>query len=229
MPRNTKVDVITDEDIFLHHHMLAKLSGSVVVGRWRGPRLGPFFTARLSPSRQQDHYPWGGVHWSLTSSSRMVVPLLTTTSRMSPPFTWRSTCVVGWRSSSRPHWQDAQSLPSRTHLRPVSHKRNPSPPRTTILRPARQVRLRLVHGPRRTAQASPPTQVGGRISTSRGNNNWRPCRRPAPARALMQAWPTALPSHHHHLPLCRTQDSARGTQEPSTTRTDPDLGSGVAS
>jgi hypothetical protein len=33
----------------------------------------------------------------------------------------------------------------------------------------------------------------------------------------------------HHLPLCHTQDSTRGTQAPSTTRTSLDLDSGVAS
>jgi hypothetical protein len=72
---------------------------------------------------------------------------------------------------------------------------------------------------------------------SRGNNSWRPCRRPAPARALMQVWLAMQPSHRHHLPLCRTQDSTRGhtqdstlgTQAPSTTHTSLDLGSGVAS
>jgi hypothetical protein len=39
----------------------------------------------------------------------------------------------------------------------------------------------------------------------------------------------ARPSHRHHLPLCHTQNSAQGTQAPSTTRTSLDLGSGVAS
>jgi hypothetical protein len=68
----------------------------------RGPGLGPPVTARLSLLRQQDHYPRGGVHCSLTSSLRMVVHFLTTISRRSPPFTWSSTCVVGCRSSSRP-------------------------------------------------------------------------------------------------------------------------------
>jgi hypothetical protein len=53
-----------------------------------------------------------------------------------------------------------------------------SPPRTTSLR------LRLVHGPRHTARARPPAHAGKRISTSYGDDNWRPCRRPAPAGAL---------------------------------------------
>jgi hypothetical protein len=54
----------------------------------------------------------------------------------------------------------------------------------TSLRLARQVRLRLVRGPRHTAQARPPTHTGKRISTSCGDDSWRPCRRPALARAL---------------------------------------------
>jgi hypothetical protein len=54
----------------------------------------------------------------------------------------------------------------------------------TSLRLARQVRLRLVRGPRHTARARPPTHAGRRIFTSRGDNSWRPCRRPAPAGAL---------------------------------------------
>jgi hypothetical protein len=59
-----------------------------------------------------------------------------------------------------------------------------SPPRTTNLRLARQVWLRLVRGPRHTARARPPTHEGKRISTSCRSNSWRPCRRPAPAGAL---------------------------------------------
>jgi hypothetical protein len=59
-----------------------------------------------------------------------------------------------------------------------------SPPRTTSLRLARQVRLRLVRGPRHMARARPPTHAGKRISTSCGGDSWRPCRRPAPAGAL---------------------------------------------
>jgi hypothetical protein len=41
-----------------------------------------------------------------------------------------------------------------------------------------------VRGPRHTARARPPTHAGRRISTSRGDNSWRPCKRPAPAGAL---------------------------------------------
>jgi hypothetical protein len=59
-----------------------------------------------------------------------------------------------------------------------------SPPRTTSLRLARQVRLRLARGSRHTARASPPTRAGRRISTSRGDNSCRPCRRSAPVGAL---------------------------------------------
>jgi hypothetical protein len=54
----------------------------------------------------------------------------------------------------------------------------------TSLRLTRQVRLRLVRGPRHTTRARPPTHAGRRISTSCGDNSWRPCKRPAPAGAL---------------------------------------------
>jgi hypothetical protein len=70
--------------------------------------------------------------------------------------------------------------------REVSALHEKSPPRTKSLRLAREVRLRLVRGPRHATRASPPTRVEKRISTSRRNNRWRPCRRPIPARALMQ-------------------------------------------
>jgi hypothetical protein len=99
-------------------------------------------TVRLSPLRQQDHYPRGGVHCSLTSSLRMVVPLLTTTSRRSPPFTWSSTCVVGCRSSSRPSLarrpvlsQLVASPTSFPQEEPVSASHEKSPPRTTSSAP----------------------------------------------------------------------------------------------
>jgi hypothetical protein len=72
-------------------------------------------------------------------------------------------------------------------VRQVSASHDKSLSRTTSLRLARQVRLRLACGPRHTARARTPTRAGRRISTSRGNNSWRPCRRPAPAGALMQA------------------------------------------
>jgi hypothetical protein len=159
--------------------------------------------------------------------------LLTTTSRMSPPFTWSSACVVVCRSSSRPSmarraaFSQLAAPPTSFPLEEPSHDK--SPPRKTSLRLARQVWLRLVRGPRRTARTSPPTRVEERISTSRRNNSWRPSGRPSPARALMQVLLVACPTHRHHLPLCHTQDSTRGTQAPSTTRTSLDLGSGVAS
>jgi hypothetical protein len=53
-----------------------------------------------------------------------------------------------------------------------------SPPRTKSLR------LRRECGPRHTARARPPAHAGKRISTSYGDDSWRPCRRPAPAGAL---------------------------------------------
>jgi hypothetical protein len=68
----------------------------------------------------------------------------------------------------------------------VSASHDNSPPRTTSPRLTRQVRLRLVRGPRHTERASPPTRVEERISTSRGNNRRRPCSQLALAGALMQ-------------------------------------------
>jgi hypothetical protein len=59
-----------------------------------------------------------------------------------------------------------------------------SPPRTTSLRLAQQVRLRLVRGPRCTARVRPPTHAGKRFSTSYEDDSWRPCRRPTPVGAL---------------------------------------------
>jgi hypothetical protein len=76
------------------------------------------------------------------------------------------------------HWQDDQSLAERLHLRQVSASHDKSPRHT------RSLRLWLVRGPRHTARARPPTHAGKRISTSYGDDSWRPCRRPAPAGAL---------------------------------------------
>jgi hypothetical protein len=92
-------------------------------------------TARLYPSRQQDPYPRGGVHCPLTSSLRMVVPLLTTTYRRSPPFTWNFACMVVCRSSSRPSlarrpvFSQLVASPTSFPLEEPSHEK--SPPRTT--------------------------------------------------------------------------------------------------
>jgi hypothetical protein len=41
-----------------------------------------------------------------------------------------------------------------------------------------------VCGPRHTARVRPPAHAGKRISTSYGDDSWRPCRRPAPVGAL---------------------------------------------
>jgi hypothetical protein len=41
-----------------------------------------------------------------------------------------------------------------------------------------------VRGPRHTARARPPAHAGKRISTSYGDDSWRPCRRPTPAGAV---------------------------------------------
>jgi hypothetical protein len=74
----------------------------------------------------------------LACSLRMVVPLLTTTSRRSPSFAWSSACVVECRSSSRP---SLAGLPVLSQLvaspisfpleEPVSASHDKSPPRTT--------------------------------------------------------------------------------------------------
>jgi hypothetical protein len=41
-----------------------------------------------------------------------------------------------------------------------------------------------VRGPKQTARVTPPTHTRKRISTSCGDDSWRPCRQPAPAGAL---------------------------------------------
>jgi hypothetical protein len=194
---------------------------------WRGPWLGPPFDGNIVLLKQRrNRNSWGGDSCLLASSSRMVIPLLTTTSRRSPPFTW--CCISGkaCRSSSRPSLARGPVL-SQTTASPTSFplegpSHDKSPPRTTSLW------LWLVRRPRGTTRVTLPMREEERISTSRGNNSWRPCWWPAPARALMQVWQAAEPSHHHHLQLCHTQDSTRGTQAPSTMRTSLDLGSGVA-
>jgi hypothetical protein len=100
-------------------------------------------TASLSPFRQQDHYPRGGVICSLASSLRMAIPLPTTTSRRNPPFTWCSACVVVCKSSSRPSLarrpvvSQLAASPTNFPLEDPSHDK--SPPRTTSLRLAQQV------------------------------------------------------------------------------------------
>jgi hypothetical protein len=79
---------------------------------------------------------------------------------------------------------------------------------------ARQVSARLVCGPRRMVRASPPTRAEKRISTTCKCNSWRPCRRPAPPRALMLVWPAARPSHRHHLSLCHTRVQPEALKHP---------------
>jgi hypothetical protein len=65
----------------------------------------------------------------------MVVPLLTTTFRRSPPFTWSSACVVVCRSLSRPSlarrpvFSQLAASPTSFPLEEPSHEK--SPPRTT--------------------------------------------------------------------------------------------------
>jgi hypothetical protein len=93
---------------------------------------------------------------------RIVVPLSIATSRRRALSTWR--CVSG-------PWPNCCIF-------------DKSPPRTTSLRIARQVQLRIVCGPRHTAWVRPLMQAGKRISTSCENENWQPCRRPAPAEAV---------------------------------------------
>jgi hypothetical protein len=147
----------------------------------------PFDGKIIPPKRQQNHHPQGRDSCQLASSLRMAIPLLIATSRRRALFTW--SCVPGKAcgSSSRPSLARRPVL-GRTVASPTSFplEEPASVSATTSLRLARQVRLQLVHGARRTTRASPLTHTNGRISTSRGNNSWRPCRQPAPARALMQ-------------------------------------------
>jgi hypothetical protein len=91
--------------------------------------------ARLSLSKQQNHYPQGGVLYSLAISLRMVVPLLTATSRRRAPFTYCRVSGKACRSSSRPSLarrlvfgQVAASLTSfpLEELASASHDKSPS-------------------------------------------------------------------------------------------------------
>jgi hypothetical protein len=109
-----------------------------------------------APLRRQGYPPFDGKTItlevestdSLTSSLMMVIPLLITTSRRSPPFIWRSTYVVGCRSSSRPSLARRPVLsqlvapPTSFPLEePITTLHEKSPPRTRSLHLARQVRL----------------------------------------------------------------------------------------
>jgi hypothetical protein len=164
----------------------------------------PFHGKIVLLKQRQNYNPRGEVSCLPASSSRTVVPLLTTTSRRSPPFAWCYVSVKACRSSSRPSLTRRPVL-GRTATSPTSFpleepSHGTTPPRTS-LRLARQVsasqdksRLRLVRGPRRTTQATLPMREEERISTSREDNSWRPCRRPAPARALMRS---DKPRSHH--------------------------------
>jgi hypothetical protein len=63
------------------------------------------------------------------------------------------------------------SSPLKGPSRQVSASHDRSPPRTTSLCLAREVRPRLARGPKRTAQAPPPTRVEVRFPTSRRYNS----------------------------------------------------------
>jgi hypothetical protein len=98
----------------------------------------------------------------LASSLRMVIPLLTTTSRRSPPFAWRSARVVECRSSSRPSLAGlpvlSQLVASPTSFpleEPISASHDKSLPRTRSLRLARQVSAPHEKSPPRTTSTAP--------------------------------------------------------------------------
>jgi hypothetical protein len=65
---------------------------------------------------------------------------------------------------------------------------------------------------RHTARARLPAHAGKRISTSYGDDSWRPCRRPAPAGALNANLTSRAAITSPQPPLCHTQSSARGTR-----------------
>jgi hypothetical protein len=103
----------------------------------------PFDSKIIFIKQRQNHNPRGGVNRLLARSSRMVVPLLTTTSTRSPPFTWSYVSGKACKSSSRPslarrpvHGRTAASSTSFPLEEP---SRDKSLPRTTSLRLARQV------------------------------------------------------------------------------------------
>jgi hypothetical protein len=104
------------------------------------------FDSEIISLKTADHYPRGGVLCSLASSLRMTVPLQTTTSRRSPPFTWCSAYVVVCRSWSRPSLarrpvfsQLATSPTSFPLEEPFSASHKESPPRTRSLCLAQEV------------------------------------------------------------------------------------------
>jgi hypothetical protein len=120
-------------------------------------RIRASFDEIILLKQRQNHDPRGGVNRLMASSSRMVVPFLTTTSRRSPPFTW---CCVSWkacRSSSRPSLARRPVLgrtaasPTSFPLEEPSHDKSPS--RTTSLRLARQVSALHDKSPPRTTSS----------------------------------------------------------------------------
>jgi hypothetical protein len=139
-----------------------------------------------------------------------------------------------------PHWQDIRSLaswlhsdqfPARGITRQVFASHDKSPPRTTSLRPAREVRSRLVRGPGRTTQAqgaSTTTDVcGGTIPHAMQVQQLEAMQAAHPNKSLNAGLTgrAAIPSPS--TPTLPHASSARGTRAPSTTRTGLDLGSSV--
>jgi hypothetical protein len=124
-------------------------------------------TARLSLSRQQNHDPQGGVPYSLASSLRMAVPLLTTTFRRRALFTWCCVSRKACRSSSRPSLErrpvfgQVAASPTCFPLEELAYASHDKPTlRTTSLRLARQVSISRDKFPPRTTSPAPTSAMG---------------------------------------------------------------------
>jgi hypothetical protein len=132
-----------------------------------------------------------------------------------------------------PHWKDDQSLAGRL-LSPTSFplgepSHDKSPPRTTSLRPARQVQALTGSWARAHYSADATDAWGGanlhvmqkqQLATMQATRHGKSLNAGLTSR-------TAITSPSS--PTLHPQDSTGGTQAPSTTRTSLDLGSGVAS
>jgi hypothetical protein len=93
--------------------------------------------------------------------------------------------LTGKTSSLLPVGFTSDQFPTRgTLARQVSASHEKSPPRTTSLRLARRVWLRLVRGPGCTTRATPPTHMEERISTSRKIQQLAAMQEARPAKSL---------------------------------------------
>jgi hypothetical protein len=171
-------------------------------GTWRGPGLGPPFDSEMIflKHKMTQH------HWQREGQD-----------------SWRG----GLKTRVKTHTSETSgsqlaasptSSPLEGSPRQVSTLHDKSPPRTTSLRPTREVRLRLVCGPGHTTQAKvrapPPTRVGERFPTPCKYNSWRPCKQLTPNKSLNAGLTGWRPSNRHQLPLCHKQAQPEALKHP---------------